>query len=212
MFEIKQNFSIALLENIKQEMITKNKKKLLVKFSDKLILAELENESLTHQEVALLGQGNDVISLEVAMPNQAVPIGSVIMAVTKARILGYLPCDGASYNKADYKKLYEAIGDTFGADETTFKVPDLRDEFIRGTSKTRTLGVKEAEDFHALHLKGNSSNTAGAWTNGTSIPKDGTKAVMGTAGASGYWFAWDINYDKAENRPKNIALDFYIKY
>ena len=53
---------------------------------------------------------------------------------------GFLVCDGATYNKADYPQLanlllsltdhsaYEVSGD-----DTKFKVPDLRGEFLRGS-------------------------------------------------------------------------------
>ena len=53
---------------------------------------------------------------------------------------GYLICDGTEYNIADYERLadhFEAEFGTknhFGGDgTTTFKVPDLRGEFLRGT-------------------------------------------------------------------------------
>lgn len=53
---------------------------------------------------------------------------------------GYLKCDGTVYNISDYTKLADNIKDGlgkynyFGGDgETTFAVPDLRGEFLRGT-------------------------------------------------------------------------------
>ena len=53
---------------------------------------------------------------------------------------GYLPCDGTIYNINDYKNLADQIKKEFGSynyfggdGSTTFAVPDLRGEFLRGT-------------------------------------------------------------------------------
>ena len=53
---------------------------------------------------------------------------------------GYLKCDGTTYNIADYPLLTDMFLTEFGSKNyfggdgtTTFKVPDLRGEFLRGT-------------------------------------------------------------------------------
>lgn len=53
---------------------------------------------------------------------------------------GYLSCNGSIYNIADYSNLAEQIKQEFGTYNyyggdgvTTFAVPDLRGEFLRGT-------------------------------------------------------------------------------
>jgi len=69
---------------------------------------------------------------------------------------GYLSCDGATYNIADYPKLAEQIKTEFGSynhyggdGETTFAVPDLRGEFLRGTgTATRNSGSGAAVGAH----------------------------------------------------------------
>ena len=45
---------------------------------------------------------------------------------------GWFPCNGATYNRADYPLLFQAIGTTWGAGDgaTTFAVPDLRAAFL----------------------------------------------------------------------------------
>lgn len=210
MFETIENYTSEYIENsIKEKMQQESLSELLVKFADGYVKCEMQDGSVTHSKVELVGSGNKIVELNLPIA----PVGSIIMAVTKAGILGYLPCDGASYNKTSYPKLYEAIGDTFGSDELTFKVPDLRNEFIRGASQTRALGTKEAEDFHPLHVAG-ITGTGGAWATGTNVPQNGAVVTMGTAGGSGDWYAWKLNYDKtsSENRPQNMAVNFYIKY
>ncbi|WP_336276306.1 phage tail protein [Bartonella sp. CB178] len=53
---------------------------------------------------------------------------------------GWLLCDGATYKRADYPQLFEAIGDQWGKDSsTTFKVPDFRGMFLRGFDDGRGL-------------------------------------------------------------------------
>jgi microcystin-dependent protein len=82
------------------------------------------------------------------------PIGTVISLMGKQAPHNYLVCDGTVYNIADYPELaaYFAgqfnLSNFFGGDGvTTFAVPDLRGEFLRGTgtnSHTNTaLGVVE---------------------------------------------------------------------
>lgn len=66
------------------------------------------------------------------------PIGSVIYYAGKAAPTGYLACDGAVYDIADYPALAAFFADNYGANnywggdgETTFAVPDWQGEFFR---------------------------------------------------------------------------------
>jgi len=68
------------------------------------------------------------------------PVGVVISVMGKTAPLNYLVCDGTVYNIADYPELaaYFArqfdVCNFFGGDGvTTFAVPDLRGEFLRGS-------------------------------------------------------------------------------
>ncbi|MBS1646390.1 MAG: tail fiber protein [Bacteroidetes bacterium] len=47
---------------------------------------------------------------------------------------GYLECNGQAVSRTAYAELFAAIGTTYGVGDgsTTFNVPDLRGEFIRG--------------------------------------------------------------------------------
>lgn len=67
-----------------------------------------------------------------ALLRQAVPIGTVLTFACEQLPDGWLPCDGRRLNKQEYRELYEAIGDRFGANPTQFRIPDLRAGFIRG--------------------------------------------------------------------------------
>ncbi|WP_208439994.1 phage tail protein, partial [Bartonella grahamii] len=53
---------------------------------------------------------------------------------------GWLLCDGATYERKDYPRLFKAIGDKWGKEsDTTFKVPDFRGIFLRGFDDGRGL-------------------------------------------------------------------------
>jgi hypothetical protein len=69
-----------------------------------------------------------------------VPLGTIIPVFRETAPKFFLICDGSTYNKADYPELAELLlGLTthsqyeVDGDDTKFKVPDLRGEFIRGT-------------------------------------------------------------------------------
>ncbi len=50
---------------------------------------------------------------------------------------GWLLCDGAAVEQAEYPALYEAIGDYWGSDTgSTFVLPDLRGRFLSGAGST----------------------------------------------------------------------------
>ena len=46
---------------------------------------------------------------------------------------GWLPCEGQSLSKEDYRALYEVVGDTYGSTTTNFSLPDYRSKKLVGT-------------------------------------------------------------------------------
>lgn len=68
------------------------------------------------------------------------PLGTIISYMGLTPPEEYLACDGTSYNITDYWELADFIKNQFGSynyfggdGTTTFAVPDLRGEFLRGT-------------------------------------------------------------------------------
>lgn len=61
---------------------------------------------------------------------------------------GWLLCDGSEVSRTTYAELFNTIGLLYGTPSTpqVFKLPDLRNEFIRGLGGSRTLGSKQAGD------------------------------------------------------------------
>lgn len=84
------------------------------------------------------------------------PVGTVISFMGNAAPAHYLVCDGSIYNIADYQELADFINTEFGSynkfggdGTTTFAVPNLQGEFLRGTgtnSHTDTVnGIKQGD-------------------------------------------------------------------
>jgi microcystin-dependent protein len=99
------------------------------------------------------GNANDVLQSDgsgnlsfTALP-QAVPTGSVHMMATTTVPSGYLKCNGAAIDRTTYADLFAVIGTTHGAGNgsSTFNVPDLRGEFVRGWDDSR--GVDSGRNF-----------------------------------------------------------------
>lgn len=65
---------------------------------------------------------------------QPVPVGSVFYMATSTPPDGYLVCDGSEKDREDYAALFAAVGTVFGIGNgvSTFNLPDLRGEFVRG--------------------------------------------------------------------------------
>ncbi len=99
------------------------------------------------------GDANDVLQSDgsgnlsfTALP-QAVPTGSVHMMATTTAPSGYLKCNGAAISRTTYAALFAIIGTTHGAGDgsSTFNVPELRGEFVRGWDDSR--GVDSGRNF-----------------------------------------------------------------
>lgn len=71
-------------------------------------------------------------------PN-SLPVGSIVAMAGQAQPVGYLLCDGRLLNKADYPELYDVLKNTYGGTaNSTFNLPDLRGQFLRGWSADNT--------------------------------------------------------------------------
>ena len=125
---------------------------------------------------------------------QGVPAGSVFaLAGTQAGVpTGYLECDGSSVSRSTYVALFTVIGTTYGsASSTTFNLPNLRGQFIRGVNTTgsgtdanRNIGSSQSEDNkshnHSISVSGTTSNPTPTLTGDVRRISEGYRA-QGTA-------------------------------
>ncbi len=139
----------------------------------------------------------------------AVSAGAVSHFARATAPAGWLAANGAAVSRTTYADLFAAIGTTFGAGNgsTTFNLPDLRGEFVRGLDggrgidAGRTLGSAQA-----------SQNLAHTHEYMEIMGVDNTQAG---AGIQGGWFAYGATTSSsggAEARPRNIALLACIKF
>ena len=94
-----------------------------------------------------------------------------MMATTTAPS-GYLKCNGAAVSRTTYADLFAIIGTTHGAGDgsTTFNVPDLRGEFVRGWDDSR--GVDSGRSFGSSQSGQNAQHNHTATATSTSTVND----------------------------------------
>jgi microcystin-dependent protein len=134
----------------------------------------------------------------------------------------WLVCDGAVYAINLYQPLYNVIGNLYGGvSGSTFAVPDLRGQFIRGVDRGanvdagRTLGSAQADTIQNITGRavgmyyGNVRDVSGAM--GGSVFNIGRGQTVGNGGGNGD--AGHVDFDASrsvrtsgETRPKNVAL------
>ncbi|OWY40346.1 hypothetical protein CEK28_04910 [Xenophilus sp. AP218F] len=109
------------------------------------------------------------------------PPGKVSHFAMTAPPAGWVKCDGALLSRAAYPALFAAIGTTFGAGDgkTTFGVPDLRGEFVRGWDDGR--GVDSSRAFGSSQSGQNQSHEHGwgIWSSRTVEVPNGDFAPNG---------------------------------
>lgn len=95
------------------------------------------------RDEAVLELQAQVAELQAA---QTVKPGVVVAYAGAIAPDGWVLCDGHVYDRTDaqYAGLYQVIGNTFGgsSEESTFAVPDLRDQFVAGASETLAVGAE----------------------------------------------------------------------
>jgi phage-related tail fiber protein len=142
-------------------------------------------------------------------PENAVPSGAVVYLARSTAPAGWLKANGAAVSRTTYSKLFAAIGTTWGAGNgsTTFNVPDLRGEFMRGWDDGRGVdGGRSFASFQADELRSHNHLFSLAPPN------------LGTGSGGGRLLqpetnnAPTSNTGGAETRPRNRALLACIKF
>lgn len=147
----------------------------------------------------------------------AVPAGAVIYVAKNTTPTGYLKANGATVSRTTYATLFAAIGITFGAGDgsTTFVLPDLRGEFIRGwddgrlVDSGRSFGSAQSNSIapHQHYLLGG-SGAVSDWFGGSS---EAYGAGIGSLDTGAQTASTGVNI-ATETRPRNVALLACIKY
>ena len=140
----------------------------------------------------------------------SLPAGSLIYYAGSVAPAGYLEANGALLSRTTYAALFAAIGIIYNAGDgsTTFGLPDLRGEFIRGLDNGRgvdagrVLGSSQSDEFRSH------GHATGVSTYG--VASGSGAQVADNGGASKYYNS--LVNGGAETRPRNIAMNYIIKY
>ena len=100
---------------------------------------------------------------------QGVPVGSIFCRAFSVVPAGYLECNGAAVSRTTYSALFALIGEYYGAGNgsTTFNLPDLRGEFIRGFDNGR--GVDSGRSIGTFQTAENNSHSHGYTNTGITV-------------------------------------------
>ena len=163
-----------------------------------------------------------------------VPTGAVFYFAANTAPTGFLKANGAAVSRTTYAALFAITGTTYGAGDgtTTFNVPDLRGEFIRGwddargIDASRAFGSAQAQETqnhkHKMPM-GFDSGAFYGWQDGSGTPIFGTEVQSGansTSVAGGTTINTNLRLGytdqmrdlSGETRPRNVALLACIKF
>lgn len=178
------------------------------------------------------GQMDAAISAAIVAPGIVTPYAGA------SAPSGWLLCNGQAVSRTTYASLFAIISTTYGTGDgsTTFNVPDLRGEFVRGldggrgVDSGRVLGSSQgaafAEHTHtattdvtdAGHTHSIVTQT-GPWASGGGSLEAISFSAFGSANSHNTDSATtDITVDVTlsneggtETRPRNVALNYIIK-
>lgn len=197
---------------------------------------------------------------EIYIPGS--PPGSIIAFAGQTSPDGWFVCDGSLKDRNTYSNLYSIIGTTFGVGDgsTTFNLPDLRGEFIRGwdngagVDSGRAFGSNQDDELKS-HTHTGSTDTSGSHSHSGSTDdagvhnhaysdtfrtvdvnsgqsgdnetiQDGTQSANRATSydgshshavtiESGGSHSHAVTIDESggtETRPRNVALNYIIKF
>lgn len=161
------------------------------------------------------------------------PTGAIMTFAMSAAPAGWLYCNGQQVSRTTYAGLFSVIGTSYGIGNgtTTFNVPDLRGEFIRGwddgrnIDKNRTFRSTQKGTITIVDPNLNSNNVAGIYSayeyNSDQFAAEAGYDIINTADYSGVYRssvggvgfgALNTNgFGQGATRPRNIALYYCIK-
>lgn len=147
----------------------------------------------------------------ILIQGKQVPVSTVIMSASGNVPAGFLECNGALVSRSTYYDLFQSIGTLYGSGDgvTTFKLPDLRGEFVRGwdnsrgVDNSRAFGSSQADELksHRHIVKKINRQTGTSSTGFFAMDDNGGDGSENTELTGG-----------TETRPRNVAMMYLIKY
>ena len=157
------------------------------------------------------------------------PVGSVMLFANSSAPSGWAKCNGTAVSRTSgtYSALFAVIGTTYGAGDgvTTFNLPDLRGEFVRGwddgrgVDTGRAIGSTQQQqlEYHK-HIASNndcqsysSVNGVGTGTYNTWCDTNGVVTNNAAALTGDGSHTEQTAKMGQETRPRNVAMMYCIK-
>lgn len=177
----------------------------------KLLLVDGSGSGLDADTVRGVTPGAYGLALLGKASNDLVPAGAVCYFAMSSPPPGWLKMNGALISRTAYATLFAAIGTYWGAGDgsTTFALPDLRGEFLRGWDDGR--GADPGRTFGWWQDSDNRSHGHMIWGDGRSDNGGGGRLPSVGQESLESW-VWTENSGGTEARPRNVALLACIKY
>lgn len=176
-------------------------------------IAEIATQAETNAGVSDVA----VVTPKKLMASSYTPSGCVMAFAGTSAPTGWLECNGSAVSRTTYLALFSAISTAYGIGDgsSTFNLPDMRGEFLRGwdhgrgVDYGRSSGSSQADELKAHSHNLNMNAVYGA-------PPLGTKGVDGRDQANATsLFDPLYNYTSStggtETRPRNVAMMYIIK-
>lgn len=188
------------------------------------------NDIVSGKDIELrFDSGNDVFVLSLATTS-----ASDIIALNQVGLIsvssfstvpsGFLECNGSAISRTTYVNLFSVIGTQWGIGDgsTTFNIPDLRGEFIRGWDNGRGVDTGRAfgsfQNWAIENITGQIfvpvgvGGGTGALRNYNSGGNQISASTISSSTAGIDFDASRIVSTANETRPRNISMMYLIKF
>lgn len=179
-------------------------------------------------------QGNmtleDLGIVEIMNASAGTPVGEIISYMGNTVPANYLACDGSEYNISDYQELANHFIKEFGSvnyfggdGATTFAVPDLRGEFLRGTGTAeRNTGTGAAVGTHQdatshVYIQHNTYDNICIQSKESEVKPENVDTLHTNVEKTGRYWSRNGTFSGNGNasytsRPTNTSVLYCIKY
>ena len=194
-----------------------------------LYLDNTDNQTLILNGDTLTISGGNSVSLSTLFQS-ALPVGMIIPFGGDTALLppGWLLCDGSTVDRSTYQRLFNVIGEGWGAGDstTTFHLPDLCGSFLRGVDLGRGRDPN-ANSRYSYYPGGNTTDQVGSYQEDEfeshvhwGVPWLSSGLTFYGGGGVHFYSPWRIDSGSHhtapaggdETRPKNAYVHFIIKY
>lgn len=176
-------------------------------------IAEIATQAETNAGVSDVA----VVTPKKLMASSYTPSGCVMAFAGTSAPTGWLECNGAAVSRTTYLALFSAIATTYGIGNgsSTFNLPDMRGEFLRGwdhgrgVDSGRASGSSQADELKSHKHNLNMNGVSGS-------PPLGTTGVDGRdqvhdASLFNPLYNYTTSTGGTETRPRNVAMMYIIK-